>query len=383
MRNKKNITKNKFLIFLIFFAALLFLGANFVSALTLEVPSLKVSCPDSGSCLPQYVSSIFSWAISIAGVLSLISFIVGAVGLIISGDNPTLHGDSIDRMKGAVIGLALTLCSLLILTTINPVFKNPTLTPLPAAPTIAMPIITGVFYYTQPGCAGDSSGPNTSSQNHIDSAFAGKIKSIKIINDPAKDIYYGAIFHATPGLENAGDCSSPIVSTTCSPVNVDPFAADIFKINKTPNTSGTGVTFYSEAYGWTTGMNAGSKVIKNTDIIPANDSYTAYAASMRFDYTGVNRPDVYKHKCDSSKSADAIGNRAGIDCSEGACETFKDCPGSIKINGKYLVYLSVGYATFFCHTFTEDVESLDSEQIGGESSATGEKLTAVSIIPIE
>ncbi|MCX6741524.1 MAG: pilin, partial [Candidatus Parcubacteria bacterium] len=174
MINKKNVTQNKFLLFFSFFTAFLFLGANFVSALTLEVPSLKVSCPDSGSCLPQYISSIFSWAISIAGVLSLISFLVGAVGLIISGDSTEASANAKDRMKGAVIGLALTLCSLLILTTINPVFKNPTLTPLPDAPTIALPIIPGVFYYTEAGCKGDSSGPNTSSQNHIDSAFAGK-----------------------------------------------------------------------------------------------------------------------------------------------------------------------------------------------------------------
>ncbi len=382
MRHKKSTTtQNKFLIFSMFLTAFLFRGGCFVSAM--EVNLGLGDNPD----LPKYITFIFSWAISIAGVLSLISFIVGAVGLIISGDSTEASSNAKDRMKGAVMGLLLTLCSLLILTTINPVFKTPTLTPLPAAPAIATPIITGVFYYTESNCKGTGSGPNTSSQNHIDSAFAGKIKSIKIINDPAKDIYYGAIFHATPGLENGGVCSSPVTDATeCYNFSAgmeNLSAADIFLINKkTPNTFGTGVDFYSEAYGWTTGANAGKKIITDTEISNITKLYTY---NIKFDYTNINRLDAYKHKCDSTKSADADGNKEGIDCSKNACETFQDCPGSIKINGSYVVAvygLSSPYSEYAdCQTFIKDVENLDAEQISAQAGEAGDKRGSVYIIP--
>jgi hypothetical protein len=109
---------------------------------------------------------------------------------------------------------------------------------------------------------------------------------------------------------------------------------------------------------------------------------------MRFDYTKVNRPDTYKHKCSSTKPTDAAGNNEGVDCSQNACETFKDCPGSIKINGSYVVALySRGTenngGALHCQTFTQDVENLDAEQIGAEASESGGKLDYVDIIPIK
>ena len=382
MRNKNSITQNKFLIFLIFFAALLFLSFTFTSALEVKISGLSDS-----SSLGDYVSVIFTWVMGIAGTITLISFIVGAVGLIISGDNPTLHGDSIDRIKGAILGLVLIMASFLILKTINPAFVNPTLTPLPPGPTIAVPIIPGVYYYTEAGCAGDSSGPNTYSQNAIDSAFAGKIKSVKIINDVKNYLGYGAIFHQESGLENGGGCTAPITTEGCQKVvGVEPFAVDIFQLNAHPSLSGSGVVFYSEAYGWNTGINAGSFLEKGGPDGPISGPIHLAPAQMSFDYSKVNRPDTYMHKCSSSSaSTGSPGNRDGVDCSKNACETFEDCAGAIKINGSYLVALysqntRAGVA-LYCQTFTKDVENLDAEQIVAGGTEMGEKLSDIYIVP--
>lgn len=122
--------KNKYLLFLTFLLFFLFLATHFAFALEVPLPGL---CPSSGTCsptLPEYVVYIFKFAISIAGVLSVLSFAVGAVQLIGSADNAQTASDAKDRMKGAVIGLILTAASTIIIITINPVLKTPLLPPV-------------------------------------------------------------------------------------------------------------------------------------------------------------------------------------------------------------------------------------------------------------
>ncbi len=132
--------KNKYFLLLIFLILFLSFGAGFVHA-ALEVkdyPSVfglvKIT---ENSSLPEFIAYWFGLLIYIAGAISLISFVVGAVGLI--NHSVEAHGDAKDRMKGAILGLVLTLASFLILKTINPMLTTPTLTPLPAT--------SGIFYY--------------------------------------------------------------------------------------------------------------------------------------------------------------------------------------------------------------------------------------------
>jgi hypothetical protein len=332
--------KNKFLLFLIFFSAFLFSGANFVSAMEADLG--LGNNPD----LPKYITFIFSWAISIAGTIALISFAIGAVGLIISGDSTELAGNSKDRMKNAILGLILIMAAYLIMNTINPALVNPTLTPLPPGPTIAVPIPPGVYYYTQLGCAGDSSGPNTSSQDAIDSAFAGKIKSIKIINDPAHDIYYGVIFHATPGLENAGPCGQPIKDAGCQPISISAYAVNIFSLNKKNNISpsGTGVAFYSEAYGYNAGAQnrgEGFCAVNNNKI---NGILQIEANDLNFGGGGSS------YDCGYSKKT--------LPQYKGLYTTFQYRPGSINIKGNYLVAL---YSGGYCQVFSATAPNLNMQ----------------------
>ncbi len=335
--------KNKFLLFFSFSNAFLFSSAAFASAITLESPLKGLGDnPD----LPKYITFIFSWAISVGGTIALISFVIGAVGLIISGDNTELAGNSKDRMKDAILGLILIMTAYLIMYTINPALVTPRLTPLPETPAIAVPIIPGVYYYTQLGCAGDSSGPNTSSQDHIDSAFAGKIKSIKIINDKTNNIYYGVIFHNVAGLENVGPCSQPIIDEGCQPVGTGAYAVDIFALNKNNNTSpsGTGIDFYSEAYGYNIGAQnrgegfctVGNNKINGILQIEANDlNFGGGGSSYNCGYSKKTLPQ-YK----------------------GLYGTFQYGPGSINIKGNYLVAL---YSAGYCQVFSASAANLNMQ----------------------
>jgi len=423
---KKN--KTKYLLFLTFIIIFLLFGSG-VHALEIKYPDLtSVGLPDLNSTSPppslaQYAAYIFGLLVYVAGALALISFAIGAVSLI----NPNIeaHNDAKDRMKGAVLGLVLTVVSFIILQTINPVFVSPNLNKLPGVagvyltngsedkpcplessdnstlpagfnrikyvcdttgPNILIwefplagleggngdlsavktvekkcgeeedisgfasfkmiPESTGVYYYLDSGCTGYASYANINSQDIIANPFYGRMQGVKIINDPTNNIEYGAILHKIIGLKNGGECSLPITqggdsmaSATCNLAGISSAsAADIFKLNKVPDSSsGDGITFYSEPFGWN-GAKAGFYEL--TAINVANDPFTPEMSDvMEFDYEHVNQPIGYQD----------------------LCENFDDCPGSIRIKGSYLVALYSGLS--YCQTFTKDVENLNTEQI--------------------
>jgi len=381
---------NKHLLFSIFIFLFLFLSASFVLALEVPLPGLG-----DDPTLPEYIIYFFKFGISVAGILALISFTIGAIGLI----NPNIeaHNDAKDRMKGAVLGLVLTLASFIIINTINPALTTPTFTPLPEVTIPTPPPQPGVYYYLNSDCSdennssgdnpsgGNNSGgdnpsaviasPHTSSQDEIESPFKGNIKGVKIINDAENKLYYGVIFHKITGLENGGACSLPITDEGCQPVNIRASAADIFTLNENPGASGDGVTFYSEPYGWNTGARAGFFSVPDDVIILPYFPGNSYR--MCFDYTNIDRPDSYKYMCTNSNCG--YENR-NINCSNTACETFQDCPGSIKIRGDYLVglYSKDLLLQDYCQTFTQDVPNLNAQPMIASGAVILDK---VYIIP--
>jgi len=123
--------KNKYLIFSIFAIAFLFASASFVLALEVTYPNMPMlpNLNTSNPGIGEYVGYFFGLLIYVAGIVSLISFTVGAVQLI--SPSVEAHNDAKDRMKGAVLGLVLTLASFVIIRTINPALITPTLNPLP------------------------------------------------------------------------------------------------------------------------------------------------------------------------------------------------------------------------------------------------------------
>jgi len=310
---------------------------------------LGVSCPSSGSCLPAYVSFIFSWLIGLAGTIAVISFAIGAVGFMISGDNPELASSSKDRMKGAILGAVLTLASYLIIITINPALKNLNLTPLEEVTLPAIPTPPGVYYFSDSGCKEDSGiGSSIVSQDQMPSG----VKAIKIVNDATSN--YGCILHQAVRLENGGTCSQPITDAgACKPVGVNTGAIDIFKLNLTATPSGTGVSFYSEPFGKNRGSLAGFYNVAFNQMHPPYKQNPL--TLMKYIYTGVVGADTaYKNKY----------------------VYFKDRPGSIDINGNYLV--GIYSAGNYCQTFTKSVPNLNAQPVTGPGSPT---ITSVYIIP--
>ena len=140
--------KNNRLILLLLLTTFLFAftGTGLAHAFAFEVqyptiPGLTTPSADciGNNCIPIYISYWFGLLVYVAGTISIISFIVGAIGLI----NPNIeaHNDAKDRMKGAILGLVLTMASFIIMKTINPSLTTPSLTALSTYG-------PGIYYYS-------------------------------------------------------------------------------------------------------------------------------------------------------------------------------------------------------------------------------------------
>jgi len=231
---------------------------------------------------------------------------------------------------------------------------------------------TGI-YYCLDGCNGDMcsgymSDANTSSQDNIAGPFSGNIQGVRIVNSAAKNLFYGAIFHGSAGLANGGDCTLPITNqfndgAKCMPIDNpnNTVAANIVLLNKNPDTSGNGVTFYSKPWGKDTGATAG--YWPGADTTDPNNKENMYtkpddpdsynvSSDMRFVYDGVDATEAYQNEC----------------------ETFQDkgCAGSMLMGGNYLVAVYDDNGTR-CQTFEKaDANNFKTTQIiSGEDSTLG------------
>lgn len=90
--------------------------------------------PSTGAYVSYFVGAI----IFLSAAITLISFVIGAVSVIISGDNAERLSSAKDRMKGSILGMVLVLSAFIILKTINPTFITPTL--------IALPGVDGLYF---------------------------------------------------------------------------------------------------------------------------------------------------------------------------------------------------------------------------------------------
>lgn len=341
--------KNKKLLILIIFVIFLFGSASITFAAVEVKDGPCAGSTDLGSCVVNF----FKWGIAIAGGIAILSFAVGAIMYMISGGSGDLNSSGKDRMKGAVYGIVLLGTSYLIMSTINMALVKPNLTPL--STTELSPVqIPGVYFYLDAGCTQSANIDTTVSLNKIDLSVMG----IKVVNDDNNK--YGYILHEVENLNTGGNCGQPIINnTSCQPVNMHG-AINVFRLNQTPLTSGAGVNFYSEPFGWNLGENALYLKFKN-NTIQANSLNNKKPDSMIFSYEGVNVPDPYKEQC----------------------KTFQKCPRSIDIKGEYLVavYSDVSYGGSsgdkYCQTFEKSVANLFAEPV---VAAGGNNISDIYII---
>ena len=227
------------------------------------------------------------------------------------------------------------------------------------------------IYYCLGGCTGDwcsgfMSGANVAS-GQLSEPFKNNVKSIVIVNDISSSIRYGVIFHGVNDPTRGGSCSHPLLPYENNNISFDMFcqdyelpdvssSADIFVWNTRVETSGNGIDFYSKPWGWNTGANAGKYAIDKT--LGGYSNWFDDASKLVFDYTGVNEQDAYKK----------------------SCKNFKECPGSIRIKGNYLVALHSDAAKNpYCQTFYKDVPNINET----EFTAVNNKIDVINVIPIK
>lgn len=426
--------------FLIFFTIILlfFLSAGFSYALEVQdYPRIPFTQPlTQDSDLPQYVNYFFALGIYLAGAIAVISLAVGGVQLIFSSVNPEARNNAIDRIKGAILGIVLTLASFIILRTINPTLISPSLTPLgetagifytngsdkkpapnsesntssipagyntiiykcaqgaysPALLILKFPqtnfggyrdatvvrlnceqsaIIDsssfkiifetpGVYYFIKEGCKGYMSQVNTSNTEQIGEPFRSEMRSIKIVNDG--NLNYGVILHKDVNFR--GDCIHTYQAQggdNCFNLAPPISSINIFVQNSVePKTSGNGVVFYSKPFGYKTGANSGYLKISPDNI---GTSWQGNAADIDFrdSYNYVDVPQEEKN----------------------LCTNFKKCPGSIKVQGNYLVVLwarQIQSQYYYCQVFYKDIPNLKEEEV---TAVEGRALEYINVIPIK
>jgi hypothetical protein len=74
--------------------------------------------------IAEYIQSIYKYAIGIVGILATVVMMVGGVMWIMSGGNTTAASEAKAWISASLTGLVLTLCSYLILATVNPALTN-------------------------------------------------------------------------------------------------------------------------------------------------------------------------------------------------------------------------------------------------------------------
>lgn len=130
---------NKVFIFILSIVFLINFGVSSVFALEViypTVPGLPI-ITDSSS-IGHYVGYFFGLIVYASGFIALLSLAIASFQYVASAGDSGMITSAKDRIKGAIIGLVLTMSSFIIIQTINPVLITPALTPLSG--------VAGVFY---------------------------------------------------------------------------------------------------------------------------------------------------------------------------------------------------------------------------------------------
>ena len=347
-----NKIKNKKILLWFYFIFFFLINAKF----TFAASETNICTGD----LPTCVTTIFKTGIIVAVGIAAASFAVGAIMFIMSGINASWASSGKDRMTGSILGIFLLVASWIIMNTINPALLSPKLTQLTQSTLPSPPLASGVYFFSDSGCTKSSIG---STRSDLDS-IGDNVQGIKIVDD--SDNSFGYILHATDGLKNGGQCGSPVTTARCQPVNGMNGAINVFQINPTPANSGTGLTFFSEPFGSDRGSKAGYFSLKASDIQSPKTSEDP--TKMKFLYNGITVPDVYKN----------------------IYVYFADRPGSIYVNGSYLVALYSGGLSMsgnscdstsnggYCQTFTNNVTNLNAQPIVASGTTT---ISCIYIFP--
>lgn len=145
--NNKRIMKPKqlYLLSCVLISLVMIIGVDIdtvyaaVDALKLQVPIGKTTeiqlCSGTDECggIGNYISTVYTWGLSVVGILAVVMMMIGGLIWTTAGGSATHIATAKQYIGGAISGLVLLLVSYLLLETINPELVN--LKPLKIVPT--------------------------------------------------------------------------------------------------------------------------------------------------------------------------------------------------------------------------------------------------------
>lgn len=381
MKNNKQKKSILLLAFLFGFSIIFLLLGD--SSYALEVQSYKEisgKSVSSGSNMGDLAVYVFNLCMSVGFGAAFISIAIAGAMWALSPALPSLRSSAKDRFMGAISGLLLIIFTYLIVTTINPDFKNFNLTKMPSV-TVETPEETelpGVYF-------NNDENPKRSSIPDL-STLANKVDSVRIVDGESQ--YYISILYNDINFH--GKCL--YVADTANNVKWAN-SASIHNFNTESN--GDGVYFYRKGY---FDKKGGYVKINNSEI---SNVFVGELSQMKFTGSnGGNNCNVPDEEQDCIKY-----DKEGRCCEEGSSkpecnESGRTCPtlandgvSSVEIKGDYLV-LFVYFSTTdsengpwtYCQEFPtiDDVNRTGPQQIKWQFIRNSEALVPnyVVIVPI-
>lgn len=329
--------KNKIIFYFFLYTGLLFLSVNFCFALELEVayPHITSALDITASAtVPEYLKYIFNIGMFAGFFAAFVSLSYAGVLYFLSPVMPSGLSKAKDRVSGSISGLLILVLFYLIITTINPNLSFFRVAPLQTLPPPPAPAPQpGVNLYNSNVCpASAESSLYTNSIPDLSPLKLGKqVKSVKITNLPANNIYYLAFLYENPKFN--GKCLLIPYSIGCKS-GIDPFSlsVDIYRASFTPIGEIT--------------------IFRNSNFTPEGGYFKILSSDISSSIGGGN---AYMINLDNTRFTDSgcTVPEEEQDCTQyddkGKCVS-RECPtlaskniGSIKIDGNYFVlavYLS-------------------------------------------
>ncbi len=323
--NIKNIYIKTSIFVFSFFCLFCFPIYKIFAALEVDYPEISGASLSEGSKLPDLVLYIFNLGMSISLGSVFISLAIAGVMYSLSPVNAGLKAEAKDRVGGAISGLLLLLLTYLILTTINPEFKNFNLTRLPNidTPPTEEPIYPGVSF---------NGGTSRYLSNINDlGTLKNKVKSVEIVDD--ENTSFITVLYDNTNLW--GKC---LYLANSSNEDVKWAAsASIHQINDDSN--GDGVYFYRKSF---FDKKGGFLKVSNSEI---KDVYVGELATLKFTEStkgkSCNVPDEEQNcikydkngKCCTEENSSLGCKESGLDCPTLANNEIS----SVEIKGDYVV----------------------------------------------
>jgi len=378
----------KFLFFCFLIIGFLFLFLNYCKAIALEVdyPVIQGQTITSQTSVPEYLKYVFDMGIFIGFFAVFLSLIWAGILYFLSPAIPNALADAKDRISGAISGLLILVLLYLIITTINPgltIFRTTNLTKVPETP--ALPPPAGVYIYKSSDCSPPDPAIRNSSILNLQE-LKRNVRSVKITQNPAENIYYIAVLYESLNL--SGKCQYINPNIGCHP-NIEPFASSASILRYSYFSEGS-VVFYRKPFYDSAG---GYLVLKDTNI---GGYYVNNLESLRFTDSSAKSQNNPEGCTVPEKERDCVQWNKKGDCVKRECPSLsKNNIGSIKIDGNYFVLL-VYFAPSdkpkgpwsYCQAFptSEDVNKEGPKQLKWENiknMSSGKIPNWMLIYPVE